>query len=247
MSSVSRVFAILDLFSPEKPVWATDDLIETLGYTRPTGYRYVRELVEAGFLQKVAAGRYGLGARIAVLDLQLRQTDPVLRAAVPWMHRLVEQTGFDAVLSSLWHQQVVDTHRVSPDHRLSLSYGRGRVRPLFRGAAPKVILAHLPRHPLRRIYDTHAAEAAAHGVGDDWTAFRKYFAAIRKAGFYLSCGELEPEVGAAAVPLFDAGGEVLGALALVADNDQLQAVDAERLAEVLRPMAREIQAVLEAV
>ncbi|MCK9511846.1 MAG: IclR family transcriptional regulator [Pigmentiphaga sp.] len=247
MSSASRVFAILNLFSPEKPVWATDDIIETLGYTRPTGYRYVRELVEAGFLQKVAAGRYGLGARIAVLDLQLRQTDPVLRAAVPWMHRLVEQTGFDAVLSSLWHQQVVDTHRVSPDDRLSLSYGRGRVRPLFRGAAPKVILAHLRRHPLRRIYEIHAAEAAANGIGGDWTEFRRYFTAIRKAGFYFSDGELEPQLGAAAVPLFDAGGEVLGALALVSDTGKLRAAGAERLAATLRPLAREIQAVLNAV
>lgn len=244
MSSASRIFAILNLFSPERPVWATDEIIAHLGYTRPTGYRYVRELVEAGLLQKVAAGRYGLGVRIAMLDLQLRQTDPVLRAAIPGMHKLVAQTGFDVVLSAMWNQQVVDTHRVSPDHRLALRYGRGRTRPLLQGAAPKVILSCLPRGQLKRIYEANAAWAARLGLGSDWESFRSYFAAIRKAGFHLSLGELEPDVGAGAVPLRTPSGEVIGALALVSDNHQLMEQGAERLRAALAPVAAEIQAAL---
>lgn len=244
MSSASRVFAILNVFSPEQPVWATDDIIRQLGYTRPTGYRYVRELVEAGFLQKVSAGRYGLGVRIAMLDLQLRQTDPVLRAAIPGMHRLVAQTGFDVVLSAFWNQQVVDTHRVSPDDRLAIKYGRGRLRPLLLGAAPKVILSCLPRAQLHRIYDAHAKSAQALNLGNDWPEFRRYFGGLRKVGFYLSLGELEPEVGAGAVPLFDPAGDVIGALALVSDIASLQRAGATALQQALAPIASEIGAAL---
>lgn len=247
MSSASRVFAILNLFSPERPVWATDEIIAQLGYTRPTGYRYVRELVEAGLLQKVAAGRYGLGVRIAMLDLQLRQTDPVLRAAIPGMHKLVAQTGFDVVLSAMWNQQVVDTHRVSPDHRLALKYGRGRIRPLLQGAAPKVILSHLPRGQLKRIYEANAEWARQLGLAEDWESFRQYFARIRKAGFHLSLGELEADVGAGAVPLLTPAGEVIGALALVSDNVNLQHQGAEQLRAFLTPVVQEIQAALESV
>lgn len=244
MSSVSRVFAILDLFSQERPAWYIDDIIEAMGYTRPTGYRYVRELVEAGFLQKVAAGRYALGARIVVLDNQLRQTDPVLRAAAPWMHELVEQTGFDAVLSSMFGHQVVDTYRVSSDNQLKLEYGRGRLRPLFQGAAPKVLLAHLPRAQMLKLYETHAAEAERYGMGADWTAFRKGLAAIRKEGFYFSIGELETVLGGASVPLLDAGGDVLAALTLVGTVDPLRAVGGAALRDKLRPVARHIREAL---
>lgn len=244
MSVVSRVFAILDLFSSQKPVWNTDDIIEALGYTRPTGYRYVRELVDAGFLQKVAAGRYALGVRIVMLDNQLRQTDPVLRAAAPFMHQLVVQTGFDAVLSSMFHHQVVDTYRVSPDSQLRLEYGRGRVRPLFQGAAPKILLAGLPRAQLLRLYEDNAQEAARYGMGTDWTSFRKCMATIRKEGFYFSLGELEAELGGASVPLLDAAGDALAALTLVGPTDSMAAAGRQTLRERLLPVARKIEAEL---
>ncbi len=83
MTSPSRVFAILQLFDETRPVWHTDELKATLGYSRATGYCYVKDLVEAGFLKKVSAGRYALGARIIKLDYQLRRSDPVLLAAIP--------------------------------------------------------------------------------------------------------------------------------------------------------------------
>jgi hypothetical protein len=42
MSSPSRVFAVLGLFGPARPVWHTDEINAALGYTRATGYRYVK-------------------------------------------------------------------------------------------------------------------------------------------------------------------------------------------------------------
>ena len=81
MSSPQRMLAVLDLFTAEHPTWVIDDMMEALGYARATGYRYVKDLVDAGLLQKVSVGHYALGGRIIELDYQLRQTDPVLQAA----------------------------------------------------------------------------------------------------------------------------------------------------------------------
>jgi DNA-binding IclR family transcriptional regulator len=215
MTSPARVFAILNLFSEERPVWHTDEINEALDYTRATGYRYVKDLVEAGFLQKVAGGRYSLGARIIELDYQLRRSDPVLLAAVPVMDELVKKARLDAVLTTMFGMKVVDTYRASIDPTLELGYGRGRPRPLFLGAAPKVILSCMRRPQLVKIYEAHAQEAARRGLGKSWTDFRSSLAAIRKEGFYLSRGELERGVGGAAVPIVDAEGEVLAAVALV--------------------------------
>ena len=108
MTSPARVFAILHLFGEEHPVWHADDINTALGYSRATGYRYVKDLVEAGFLQKVAAGRYSLGPRIIELDYQLRRSDPVLLAAVPVMDALVKAAQLDAVLSTMFGTKVVD-------------------------------------------------------------------------------------------------------------------------------------------
>lgn len=242
MTSPARALAVLDLFSRERPVWQPDEINEALGYTRATGYRYVKDLVESGFLQKVSAGRYALGGRIIELDYQLRQSDPVLLAAMPVMAALAAATGFDAVLSVLFGgPKVIDIHRASVQQTLKLTYGRGRPRPLFQSGAPKVLLSGLARAPLVRLYESQAAEIAARGMGRSWAEFRAYLSAVRKRGFYRSVGELEPGIGAAVVPVFNADGDMVAALALVGTAERLQPHDDATLRQWLAQAALQIR------
>lgn len=242
MSSSSKVFAILGLFTQERPVWQPDEINEALGYTRPTGYRYVKELVDAGMLQKISAGRYALGGRIIELDYQLRQTDPVLLAAAPAMATVARRSGYDLVLSVLYAgPRVIDIHRASGAEKLELSYGRGRPRPMFRSGAPKVLLAWLDRGPLVKIYGQHAADIAASGMGSSWAEFRARLTEIRRRGFYRSTGELQPGVGAMAVPVFNADGDCVGALALVGAAERIAQEPDARLLKWLDAATVEIQ------
>jgi len=251
MSSSTRIFAILGLFSREKPVWQPDQINESLGYSRPTGYRYVKELVEAGMLQKVSAGRYALGARIIELDYQLRQSDPVLLAAMPVMAALTASSGFDVVLSVLCSgPSVIDIHRTSGEKNLVLGYGRGRPRPMFRAGAPKVLLARLARGPLIKIYKSNAHEIATAGMGQNWSEFRAYLTDVRRRGYYRSTGELQPGVGAMAVPVLNAEDECVGALAMVGSaacfdclsDAKVHAWLCEAASEILAELSKQSQA-----
>jgi DNA-binding IclR family transcriptional regulator len=242
MTSPARALAVLDLFTRERPVWQPDEINEALGYTRATGYRYVKDLVESGFLQKVSAGRYALGGRIIELDYQLRQSDPVLLAAMPVMTALAKATNFDAVLSVLFGgPQVIDIHRASVQQALKLTYGRGRPRPLFQSGAPKVLLSGLARAPLVKLYAARAAEIAERGMGSSWAEFRAYLSAVRKRAFYRSVGELEPGIGAAVVPVFNADGDMVAALALVGTAERLQPHDDATLRQWLEQAALQIR------
>lgn len=242
MSSPRRMLAILDLFTAEHPIWAIDDIMLRLGYARATGYRYVKDLVEVGLLQKVSAGYYSLGGRVIELDYQLRQTDPVLRAARGVMDKLASRSGFDVVLSVLYPgPRVIDIHRVEGKENLSLSHGRGRPRPVFRGGAPKVLLAYQPRAYLMRLYQEHAGDIAINGMGSDWAEFRAYLAAIRKRELYVSIGELDPFIGAAAVPILNADTEIVAALAMVGNDRTVENFGEERLERELRRSRRDIE------
>lgn len=230
MSTVARALALLGAFSAEQPVWAADELAAALGLSRATAYRYVKDLVEAGLLQRLDQGRLALGARIAELDFQLRGSDPVLRAAQPVMRTLARRTGLDAVLSVMFGgPRVVDTHRESASGALTLRYGRGRPRPLFRGAAPKVLLAALPVAAQRRLHERQRAEVDSAGMGTDWPAFRARLLEIAAAGGYLSRGELDRGVSALAVPVRDGAGTVLAALALVGRSAAFRSADMSSL------------------
>lgn len=241
-SSLARMLGVLDLFDEQRLHWSAEDIAEALGVSLPTSYRYLKTLSDAGLLRRGTDARYALGPRIVVLDHFIRQADPILQCAIPFMKELVAQTGFDCVVSSLHGDQLLDTHREHGSMPADLSYGRGRPRPLFQGGAPKVILAGLPTPQLHRLLDAHSAEVAAAGLPTDWPSFRRYYAQIRKAGFYFSNGELEAKLAAIAVPLQQADGSVIGALSLVSTVPRMAVIDPAKLTPLIQRAAREISA-----
>jgi DNA-binding IclR family transcriptional regulator len=241
-SSLERMLGVLDLFDDLHPSRSADDIAQALDVSLPTGYRYVKILGDAGLLQRVADSRYALGPRIVVLDHYIRRTDPLLQAATPIMSELVEQTGFDCVTSAWFGSQILDTHHEKSRTPAALAYGRGRPRPLFAGGAPKVILAAFPAAQLRKLFDAHTQEVAQAGLPTDWTAFRKYYAAIRKAGYYLSSGELEPQLTAVAAPILKADGGVWGSLSLVTESRRARTADMDMVVALTAGGAHRIAA-----
>ena len=240
MSSLGRMLAVLDLFDDTRLTHTAEDISALLEVSLPTGYRYVRLLLEAGLLQRVEDSRYALGPRIIVLDHYIRKADPVLREGIPVMRELVAATGFDCVLSGLFGHQVLDTHREMGSTPATLAYGRGRPRPLFQGAAPKVLLSTFASPQLHKLFDARKGEAVKCGLPGEWSDFRRYFAAIRKAGHYVSLGELEPQLVAVAAPILKQDGGAWAALSLVFDTSRLAIVDIDKLVSLITEAAGRI-------
>src|SRR5690606_29006615 len=113
-------------------------------------------------------------------------TDPYYAAGQPLMASLSARTGLDCVMTRMFDEEIIDTHRESGTDSLNLAYGRGRRRPLFKGAAPKVILSTLPKSKLQRIYQNHSAELLASAPPVSWEAFWETMQQTRKMGYYLS-------------------------------------------------------------
>jgi DNA-binding IclR family transcriptional regulator len=245
-SSLARMMAVLDLFDEQQLNLTPERIAEALTVSLPTAYRYVKVLGDAGLLCRQAGGSYGLGPRIIVLDHLIRRSDPVLATAVPLMKELVAQTGLDCVASALYGDQMLDIHREYSAQPASLSYGRGRPRPLLLGAAPKAVLACLPPVQLRRLFASRPAEVAAAGLPSDWPGFRRYFARIRKTGSYVSIGELEPTLAAVAAPLLQPDGRCSVALSLVTSVQRMAVIDTYKLAALVQLTAGEIGARLSA-
>ena len=76
MSQVVKVLHVLNLFTENQVTWSAEEIAEELNISRPTAFRYVRQLCDAGMLTGLS-GRYALGARIIQLDHRIRQCDPV--------------------------------------------------------------------------------------------------------------------------------------------------------------------------
>jgi DNA-binding IclR family transcriptional regulator len=214
MNSLEKMLSLLDVFTLAAPVWSTEDLIRYSRCSRSTCYRYIKALQSAGFLTPVANGCYILGPRIIELDRHIRLCDPVYTAGGPPMQRLAARTGCSALLCMLFSDTVMCVREELNADAPEGLFSRGRKRPLFSGAASKVILAHLPAHQLRNVFAKHRKTIAAAGLGADWRSFRTALRKIRQDGYCITTAEFAPGITGIAAPLFNRAGKVLGSLGI---------------------------------
>jgi DNA-binding IclR family transcriptional regulator len=215
MSSLDRVFDVLNLFSVAKPLWTVDEATNALKHSRSTVYRYIRTLVKAGML--VSVGRsYGLGPRIVELDQQMRLTDPLLRVAQPQLAQLCRRLNAVVLLMRLFHDRIICIHEDSDEKSGVPTAGRGRAVAFFRGATSKVILAHLPTRRLKTLYLSHTRDIAKAGLGNSWNAFTANLRDVRRRGYHISeVGELITGVFSIAVPIFSGDQKIIGSLTVL--------------------------------
>ncbi len=239
-SSLSKMLSILDHFTPETPTWSTNALIESLGTSRSTAYRYIKGLHKAGLIGAVGNGYYVLGPRVVELDLQIRTCDPLYQAGNSVLQRLVEATGHSALLCMLFSNTILCVHEClapfSPEHMFS----RGQRRPLFFGAASKVILPYLPIHQLRTIFSRNQDTIAKANLGNDWDAFKDKLAQYRKDGFVQTCGEFRPGVVGIYAPVFNSEQLILGSVGVSSLKEDLPDEDFPKVVIAVKRAAREI-------
>lgn len=239
-SSLMKMLGILDFFTPQAPIWSTVDIIDALNTSRSTGYRYIKALNTAGLLSAVGNGYYVLGPRIIELDLQIRNSDPLLQAGKGVLEQLVEATGHSALLSMLFRNSVLCIREHLAPFSPENVFSRGQRRPLLKGAISKVILAHLPNHRLRSIFSRNQAAIREANLGATWEEFRDALSKIRKDGHSITYGEFNPGVVGVAAPVFNSEQAILGSVGIAWAEEELKDVDMSKAIVSVKRAAREI-------
>jgi DNA-binding IclR family transcriptional regulator len=242
--SGDRLLAVLALFAAEQTQWSVEAAAERLAVSTTTTYRYFKKLTKAGLISPVAGAGYTLGPAIIQMDRLIQSSDPMLSGARAVMIDLVRHAaeGSTVLLCRLFHDRVMCVHQImGRGPQEPVSYERGRLMPLYRGATSKIILAHLPPRTLKALFAHDAAEIAAAGLGSSWEEFRRGLAAIRRAGVSVSHGEIDAGRVGVAAPIFDKDHAVLGSLSIALPAQHADDTLVERLAPLTVAGAREIE------
>jgi DNA-binding IclR family transcriptional regulator len=123
----------------------------------------------------------------------------------------------------------------------AVSYERGRLMPLYRGATSKVMLAHLPARVLKSLFARDADEVIAAGLGQSWDDFRRTLATLRRLGYNVSRGEIDPGRVGIAAPIFDRDRAILGSLSVALPAARADETLIGRLAPLTVAGAREVE------
>lgn len=192
MSSLTRMLSILDLFTVERSYLTGEEIIEATGLTRPTAYRYLKELRRSRLIARFAGG-YVLGARVMLLDYIIRQSDPMQRLFQPIIARLRDRIDCDIILASLLGDDFLAIVHEETG-KIDGHWPRGRPMPLTRGAGALAMLSILPLAELRRLLARAAADVAAEPLLDE-------IRAVGRQGYAVSQGAVRPQNVGIAIPL----------------------------------------------
>ncbi len=242
-SVISRVSAIFNMFSDEKPLLTIEEIAATLEVSPASAYRYVSELTHAGMLTR-SSGCYRIGPKIIQLEYLVRRYDPVIQVGLELMNTLSDITGCSVLLCNVYDQTIVNVVHVVGSNPVQLTYTRGMPMPLFRGSQAHVILAHTDRRKLKRIFEASLNNPAlapdVKAIGADWQAFTKALRQIRSRGYYISRSELNSGVDGIAAPVFGESEEILGSLVLGINTASPPAMDEAMLIKLVTQNAIEI-------
>lgn len=238
--SAERILAILDLFTEDRLEWRPEEMMERLGYSRPTLYRYLKSLKDAGLLTSLPNAGFTLGPRVTELDYLMRRSDPLIHHGEPELEALAARHPCSALLVRWYGRKLLCvTSAVSAPEPRS-SYPRGRPMPLARGAISRAILAWLPKRSLEPLIAENLAEFSGHHVGKSVAEVMNTLRRVRRDGYAVARGEVTPGVVGVAAPVFDTGRAPIAAICVTSDEALMTpeaiacvATDVRRAAEAI--------------
>ena len=227
--AVERALSILDCFSNGKTSFSLTELAKELGLSLSTTLRILGTLEKRDYINRSAEdGRYYLGFQLAYIgNIALSNMD-VCRVAQPYLRQLRDQFGESAGVYLRRGDKRVCVTRLDGTQPLRFVLVIGNTLPLTRGAAGRVLLAHMPEEDMDRLLEQ-----------DPFTN-KEQLAHVREVGYARSLGERDPSVESVAAPIYNADGTAFAAVFVTGPKGRFNAEEMERLIDAVKHAGHEI-------
>jgi DNA-binding IclR family transcriptional regulator len=200
VQSVRRAIALLDAIATAAPAGQTAaELALACGINRATAWRLLATLEDQALVTRdPATSRYQIGYTVARLAAAAG-VDGVVRRAHHVLERVCAQTGEAAILALARRSELVYVDEVAPPSVLTVNW-LARPVPLHATSTGKAWLAWLPENEARGVLGP-ALEGFTDATVTDVGRLFDEFAQIRRQGYAVSAGELEPALFGVSAPV----------------------------------------------
>ena len=220
--AVQRILDVLEVISQSKMGMTLSELAQELKLPKSSAHCLVLTLERRGYLYRnERTARYKFGLKLLELaDLALTGI-PVRDQAAAVMFALMQTTGLAVHLAVLENREAVLIHKIEPRGSYRLATWIGKRMEMHCTGVGKVFLAHfseteqdqfiaergLPRH------NEHTIVSVAR--------LKSHLEEVRAQGYALDDEEDELGYRCIGCPVFNAGRQVIAAISLAGDTDQI--------------------------
>ncbi len=232
---------VLLLYDSATHSLTASEISERLGYSISKTYRLIRTMVQFDVLKEIPqTASYSLGLAIIRLGLLAQQNFQLPVVARPFMKELSLLTKETVLLVALDGTRGICLERVESAEPIRFSlFQPGWALPIHAGAAPKVIMAHLPEKEWDRIISKGLKRYTPNTITDP-KSLKAELREIRQRGYAFSDQEVELDVWAVAAPILPGAGEPMAALAVAGPAFRLNRREVPALGKLVTQYAQRI-------
>lgn len=236
--AVERALDILLAFRPGDKALTVAELLLRVDLSRPTLYRLLNTLEQAGFLASSGEPqRFRLGSSIAQLAHVWMSDHSIAELAQPVLRNLWEETTETVALFVPDGTYRVCVAELASPQPLSFRRGIGYREKLVRGASGRTILAQMR-------LSTEELRDFLVDPDQDLSALVADIGEIRARGFGTSHHELIEGAVAVAAPFFNGANKIAGALCIFGPSVRVTEEKVERFGELLKREASNLSRIL---
>jgi DNA-binding IclR family transcriptional regulator len=213
---IDRSASLLDAMSQYEGPVSLKILSADTALHPSTAFRILGALMEAGFVEKDAAGHYMLGRKLVRLAGKVRRSVDLREQALDVMEALRDAIGETVNLTVREGDEVIYIERVTSNRMMRVEQVIGSRAPLHVTAVGKLMLAELGDHFIHAYARRTGLKAyTSHTVSSEQDLLN----VVRQAhaqGFAYDNEEAEEGVGCIGVLIYDGSGGVVAGLSISA-------------------------------
>lgn len=240
--TVERTLELIQLFAGARTEWTLGELAGAANLPPSTAHRLLKLLQNQGFVENnPQTRRYRPGVELYRIGAVLASRMPIIALAMPILQDIVGQSDETALLSLYYSRQQQKAFVAQVESTRSMRYviELNVRRPLLWGASAHAILAYLDPATITQVLARRDPSPAS-GELPNRNELMRELARIRDEGYAWSAGEGVATALGLALPVFGAGGAVVGSLSVTYPDFRMDDALNRQLLGLLRRGAEQL-------
>ncbi len=234
---LAKITEILDAFSLTHPDMTLGEIQQATGLPTSTVQRLVSNMVAQGLLDR-KGDRIRVGVRMSYWAATALKDLDVLAVVNPVLKEIRDKTGETACFFKVEQNFRVCVAVAETRHALRRDMYVGKVIPLHVGSASRILLAWDPGHAERIL--SAPLEPLTDGTVTSPDELRRLIVQAKADGYAITTGEREDSASGLSAPVFDAAGDILGALTISGPTVRMPHAQCEAWIDLLVGYAEQV-------
>jgi len=216
------------------------EITKTLGMNRSNVYRYLKTLVDCGWLEyDPETYRYRIGGKpLQIAGASLQQMD-LRTVARPFLEDLAEESYLAVHLGVLNEASIIYIDKVESNSPIQMRSRPGMTAPAYCTAMGKALLAGLHPQEVAEMYEKGGLSARTANTITTVEALQRELEEVRERGYAVDREENEPGIGCVGAAIYGYENEPLGAVSLSTLIQNLSEEEIDKLGKrVMRTASR---------